>query len=461
MPANVMTLVPSCYLLIFPWPADPEYLLLYCTRNAATALVEATAGKQLRRGEVPAEYEQTLLELGMAVADPETERAEVFDLLAEINRQDEGLNVSIILGLACNFACVYCYEGSLKQGQAMTGETCARLVAFLQERYAARHRTRLRLDFYGGEPLLYMAKIKAIAGPLKRFVEGRGGEFRFSLVTNGSLLTRAVVTELLPYGLYAAKVTVDGPPDEHNRLRPFKNGQPSFAAIMANVRACSDLVRIGFGGNYTRENFHRVPELLDLALAGGLGPEQLGRVQFHPVMQTVDTFANPEFTGGCLSSNEPWLAEAALFVRAEAIRRGFPAPRMIPSPCMVDLDDGLVVNHDGTLFKCVAMIGHPQYAVGDVWRGLGDVGKICRRDLWRENEECGACVYLPLCFGGCRSMAMQRTGGIGLDCRREFYDRTLEGTVRQDAMSEARGQRTEDSVRIDLVNALLLSTLHS
>ena len=100
-----------------------------------------------------------------------------------------------------------------------------------------------------------MDLILEIAGPLKAFVEEQGGEFRFSLVTNGSLLTREMVEKLTPAGLYAAKVTVDGPPDEHNRLRPFKSGAPSFDVILDNVRACCDLIRIGFGGNYTRDNF--------------------------------------------------------------------------------------------------------------------------------------------------------------------------------------------------------------
>ena len=166
---------PSRYLKIFPWPDDPAYLLLYSTKNAAMALVPAADGLRLRQGEIPPDSAETLAELDMLVADPEAERAEVLDLLAEINRQDEGLNVSVILGLACNFACQYCYEGDLKQGQAMSEATAARTVAFLQERYAARHRKRLTLDFYGGEPLLYVDLILAIARPLQAFVEERGG----------------------------------------------------------------------------------------------------------------------------------------------------------------------------------------------------------------------------------------------------------------------------------------------
>lgn len=431
----------SRYLKIFPWPDDPGYLLLYSTRNAALALVPAEDGERLRRGEIPPDNAETLAELGMVVADPDQERAEVFDLPAEINRQDEGLNVSVILGLACNFACRYCYEGDLKQGQAMTAATAAQTVAFLREHYTAGHRKSLTLDFYGGEPLLYVDLILEIARPLQAFVEERGGKFRFSLVTNGSLLTRATVKRLKPVGLYAAKVTVDGPPAEHDRLRPFKSGAPSFAVIMANVRACHDLVRIGFGGNYTRDNFQRVGELLALVEVMGFTPAQFGAVQFHPVIQGADRYANPEFTGGCRTADEPWLAEAALAVRDETIRRGYPTPKLMPSPCMVDMDDAFVVNFDGALFKCVAMIAHPEYAVGDVVHGLGDVATICRRDHWRENKECGECAYLPLCFGGCRYMALQRFGSIGrVDCRRDFYERIIEGTVQQDARLQARGE---------------------
>ena len=422
----------SRYLKIYPWPDDPEYLLLYSTKNAAMALVPAADGQRLRAGEIPPEHAEMLAELGMLVPDLAQERAEVFDLLAEINHQDEGLNCSIILGLACNFACQYCYEGSLKDGRAMDDATGAQLLAFLKGRYLGRGKKKMTLDFYGGEPLLYVERILAIARPLQAFVEERGGEFRFSLVTNGSLLTREVVAQLKPAGLYAAKVTVDGPPADHNRLRPFKSGAPSFEAIMDNVRACRDLIKIGFGGNYTRDSFPRVGELLDIAIRSGLGPEQLGQVQFHPVIATTDPFAHPEFTGGCLTSEEPWLAEAALAVRAEAVRRGFPSPRMIPSPCMVDLDDALVVNYDGALFKCVAMIGRPEFAVGDVWQGVGDIAPY-RRGHWQQHGECTECAYLPLCFGGCRFFRKLKTGAIdGVDCRRVMLDASLERIVRQD-----------------------------
>jgi len=425
----------SRFLKIFPYPGVPGYLLLYSTKNSAMALVPEEDYQCLQHGEIPPDLEETLAELGMLVHDPVQERVDVCNMLNEINRLDTGLNVSIILGLACNFSCLYCYEGSMKGSRAMSATTVEQLVAFLKERYSARNRQRLFLDFYGGEPLLYVQKIKNITMPLKRFVEERDGKFRFSLVTNGSLLTPELVEELLPAGLYGAKVTVDGPPDEHNRLRPFISGRPSFDVIMKNIADCCSRVRIGFGGNYTEENYGRIPELLDqVEKTYGLTPDKLGVVQFHPVMQTGDQYANPEFTGGCVSVNEPWVADATLSVREEILRRGYRTPKLMPSPCMIDLDDAFVINHDGRLFKCVAMIGHDQCAAGNVLQGFTDYGQTYHLDNWRHHKKCLDCEYLPLCFGGCRFAELQRTGSMeNIDCMRKFWDGTLVRAVLQDA----------------------------
>jgi len=249
------------------------------------------------------------------------------------------------------------------------------------------------------------------------------------------------VTELLTAGLYAAKVTVDGPADEHNRLRPFASGKPSFETILTNIRDCCDLIKVGFGGNYTSENYTRISELLDSLDRYGLSPDNLSTVQFHPVMQTTDQYSNPEFTGGCLSVDEPWVAEGSVTVRREVLQRGYRVPKISPSPCMVDMEDAFVINHDGSLHKCVAMIGHPEFAVGDVWNGFIDYRRMYALEHWRNNSECRECEYLPLCFGGCRHMEFQRTGAMNnVECMRNFYDRVLEETVQQDAVFQAESE---------------------
>jgi uncharacterized protein len=132
--------------------------------------------------------------------------------------------------------------------------------------------------------------------------------------------------------------------------------------------------------------------------------------------------------------SEPWLVEASLFLREEIMRRGYNFPKLQPAPCMVDLDDAFTVDHDGTIYKCVTLIGHPEFACGDIRQGIDQrYREIHHLGHWQKEERCRACEYLPLCFGGCRYMAFQREGSMaGVDCQKEFLDATLEKMLLQD-----------------------------
>ena len=422
----------SHYLKIWPHPNDPELTLFYSLKKSSLALVPTAVADDLRAGGRSHEYLETLIELGMLVPDLEQEHQEVTGLPDELNRLNPNIVVSVILGLACNFECVYCYEGSLKTGLAMDDKTADQIPAFIKSRIRPG-KEKIRLDFYGGEPLLYTKQLKRVARAVQQLAQEQGLEFYFTLVTNGSLLTPKLVEELKPLGLKAAKVTVDGPATIHNQMRPFKNGTPSFETIMVNLDACADILRIGVWGNFSRNHYQEFPNLLDELGKRGLTPERLNNVCFLPVGQTTDQYANPEFTGGCVSSDEPWMAEASILLREATMKRGYKTPKLGPTTCMVDMQDGFTINHDGGIFKCVAQIGHEQLQVGDIWQGVGDYRELYYLDRWLQHEECDKCEYLPLCFGGCRDMQFQRTGSMAqVECMRDFFEATLETMIGQD-----------------------------
>lgn len=423
---------PSNYLKIFAGAGQGERSILFSCKRCSLALLDQEAAAQLQAGTVPAGQAELLTRLGMAVDSPDAERAAVHGMLGELNRHHHNLQVSVVLGMACNFACVYCYEGSRKGPAAMSDETATQLVRYIEGRLTGETQ-KLVLNFYGGETLLYKEQILFLARQLQPLIEGRGGILELRLVTNGSLLTPQVVAELLPLGLTSAKICIDGPPDNHNQFRPFKDGRASFDTVLENVLACCDLLPLNLVGNYTRDNYRRFPELLDLYLAEGITPNRVKQVQFYPAMQVNDRYANPEFTSGCCSATEPWLIEASLFIREELGRRGFPLAKMTPTPCMVDIDAAVMVNHDGGLYKCITMAGHSGYACGDIWEGITDHRQLYAAAHWQGHAQCQECEYLPLCFGGCRYMAYQRDGHMGnVDCQKEFLDATLGPMLRQE-----------------------------
>lgn len=110
--------------------------------------------------------------------------------------------IFLILGTSCNLNCVYCLQcfdaaapsGAGKGGQGgnaghgkagdIGGEDGGKKIPRFIEDMARNQESDLTVQFYGGEPLLYFDSIR-------RMVEGlrHVGNVRFSIITNGTLIT--------------------------------------------------------------------------------------------------------------------------------------------------------------------------------------------------------------------------------------------------------------------------------
>ncbi len=422
----------SNYLKSYTLPEAPGRCLLFSTRRTALSLLPAAEFAAISEGRGAEQTMAQLTTLGMVVPDLEAERAQVYGFHAELNRINRNVNAAVVLGMACNFACRYCYEGTLKGGQAMSDATAAEVIAFLKSRFR-EGKERIHLDFYGGETLLYTERLLQLAGELQGFAAERGGRFDFNVVTNGSLLTRELVQELKGQGLAGIKVTIDGPAANHNLFRPYKDGRPSYERIVTNLLAVCDLTEVTLGGNFTKDNYHLFPQLLDDLIARGLGPERIKRVSFSMVVAIRDRFASPEFDGGCAASDEPWLVAAKLQVREAAMARGYQVWPLRPEACAVMIDDSFAIHHDGTLYPCLPLAGREEFACGDVGMGVTTSSASLHPESWRHDPRCPECVYLPLCYGGCRFMVYQGTGSTaGVDCQQGYFDKVIPGMLSQD-----------------------------
>jgi len=422
----------SRYLKVYPCRERAGYLLLFSTKKASKILIKKETYHAIKKGLLSPSDEALLSKLGFIVEDREAEKEAMLNFFDDANSRDSGLNLIVVLNLDCNFSCIYCYEGDMKGKLYMSDKTAGGLIDFIKERFTEDKKTLL-IDFYGGEPLLSIGLIKSISGALKPFCERRGASYTFTLVTNGSLFTKRVAEQLVPLGLKRVKITLDGPAEIHNRYRPFKSGAGSFDTIIGNIKDTCDLVKIGIGGNFEKNNYKKFPLLLDYLLTEGLTPDRIPSVNFYPVIKRPAGDLSPtDYKGGCMSVNEPWIVEAEAGLREEILRRGYKTPKLAPILCMVETADAYVVNFDGVIYKCPAFIGKEGFEVGDVQTGVKDYSAIYKLGIWK-NEDCALCEYLPLCFGGCRYMTFVRDGNIErLDCQKDYLDASLETLIKQD-----------------------------
>ena len=90
----------------------------------------------------------------------------------------------------CNLRCEYCFaaKGDFGRGRMlMPLEIGKKAIDFLIERSGSRH--NLEVDFFGGEPLMNFEVVKQVVEYARSLEEANHKKFRFTITTNGLLLT--------------------------------------------------------------------------------------------------------------------------------------------------------------------------------------------------------------------------------------------------------------------------------
>ena len=185
-------------------------------------------------------------------------------VVSKYNTTTDKKNLSLTLlpvEQECNFNCVYCSQQH--QAKSRMGATD---IAILEEFLSKQELRTLRIDYFGGEPLLntdFIIQCNKMATELSR---KRGFEFiGSSITTNGYLLSREMFKQLIDLRVTSYQITLDGLPELHDTLRPLSNGGPTFDVIYNNLLEMAstshDLpfsVTIRFNFNYdTLDDLHR------------------------------------------------------------------------------------------------------------------------------------------------------------------------------------------------------------
>ncbi|GEM_PF-3860176 len=327
-------------------------------------------------------------------------------------RSNDRHSFTILTTTGCNFACPYCYEAQYGvRGKYMDRITQEMVVNFIEKRIKARPKKVLSLTFYGGEPLLNKEAIFFIGEKLKEIATQMDMEFRSDIVTNGYLLTPDLAMELHKrVNLISAQITVDGPEEVHNIMRPLKGGGKTFNVIMKNIKDILDNVDnffINCRSNLNKKTYKYYEELLqyvDLQIRSKVkNPYNLS---CYPYFVTGEKEASYTLSDGDLFTTEEFGKIYGQYLLPLLLKYKHIKPEnIIPEPkfslCMAPTPDSLLIEPDGSLQKCWDIVGMKKYSIGDIWNGV-DVARETKwlgYEFW--DEKCSECNMLPVCSGGC------------------------------------------------------------
>jgi len=162
------------------------------------------------------------------------------DIEALIN-QHAWVQLVVVLTEDCNLRCTYCYYSEAypvsrnRTARAIPLETGKKALDYFFSQAAARidanPMRKLAVNFYGGEPMMAQRTLRELTQYAK---EHSPAELVFAVTTNGTMLKGDIVDFLVENNFHIL-VSVDGPPEDHDRNRVFPKGHGTFDAIKANL----------------------------------------------------------------------------------------------------------------------------------------------------------------------------------------------------------------------------------
>lgn len=346
--------------------------------------------------------------------------------------------LSLAIAQKCNLGCTYCYAQQGEFGGAaknMAFEVAAQAVDLLID--GAQPGQKLSLAFLGGEPLVNRTVLQAATLRAEERAAARGLSIAFSITTNGTLLTSEDAGFFEAHN-FAVTVSLDGPREVHNLLRPYKSGSGSFDAIMARVQPLLGRQR----GMQVSARVTVTPRNLDLRrtldefIAAGFHSVGFSPMLSAPAgsdeMQTDDLAVmlaqmidcGQEFERRSLAGQRYPFANMANAMRE--IDRGTHRPY----PCGAGAGY-FGVSADGDLAACHRFVGDEAGAMGSLSEGVDlerQTSWLAQRHVHRQ-EPCSGCWARYLCGGGCHHEVIRR-GRPACDYIRGWLHYCLEAYLR-------------------------------
>lgn len=127
--------------------------------------------------------------------------------------------LKIQLGLSCNYSCDYCSQKFVERPKETSKKDIQDFLKKLEVLEFSEEQG-LKVEFWGGEPFVYWKTMKPLAEALREKFKDWKNKPRFSVITNGSLLTDEIIDWLMMME-FSVSISHDGPGQHVRGPDPF------------------------------------------------------------------------------------------------------------------------------------------------------------------------------------------------------------------------------------------------
>ncbi len=305
-------------------------------------------------------------------------------VLRTMSREGKGTKTFTILPTTgCNARCTYCYEEGMPV-YSMSMETADRVADFIQE---TRWQDKIKLIWFGGEPLAGSRIISRICGRLKE----KGIPFRSKIITNGTMMMPELLDEAVSlWQLESAQVSVDGDREDYETRKQYIDpSEHNYDAMMSAVGLMLEKgIKVTLRCNYDSANQERLASFFDDVKARFGSPENLSvypaiLFQAHSEENCIDLYHKKQSLNAHLRG---------LGLKEDKTEK---ASKLKLNLCGADSGDkSVVIAPDGRLYHCEHLPGNKSFG------SIFDPHPTICSDERAEHppaEQCRNCCFLPIC----------------------------------------------------------------
>ncbi len=304
----------------------------------------------------------------------------------------EAINHYVILPTTfCNAHCFYCYESDYPRVH-MTEETANKLIDYI---IGHRQDKKVKLTWFGGEPLVGIKRIDQISQGLK----DHGIPFHSTMISNGYLFNEEIIDRSVElWNLKQIQITLDGTEKVYNRVKAYVNVTDNpFRHVLDNIDSLSaHKIYVNIRLNVDFYNKDDIRVLID-----ELGERYSGN-------DHVSVYMNMLFNGAGYDPVYHSTDESVELMkiiddyleRLKSLKVGHPGkdiPLLQTSQCMADNPHAVEIQPDGSFCRCEHENVLDSY--GSIEKGILDPQKPLKwKEVIERSEFCPECSMFPSCY---------------------------------------------------------------
>jgi uncharacterized protein len=420
-------------------------LLLYNTKTGAVAILDKKSTHEFFKllnetRDLHSELLSSLKTEGFLVSKDDDEISDIRSWHLKHINDPRFVHLTILPAESCNFACPYCFQYR-KRNKIMKPKIYEAILNLIKkhvmENSKCGNETFLGISWFGGEPLLAIQGIKYFYEKLKMLCRRFPIKVSSSIVTNGYLLNKGVIKNLVELGVTDFQVTLDGDEVSHDKLRVLKNGSPTFRTIYRNLIEISNTdlnFKMAVRVNFTKTNLKSVNNLLQ-KFVKDFGNDPRFLIYFRPVYNFETTRSDIQcmvsdifnfedglkqqlqFTLKALEMLVPLRQEVEWLTPYGKVLELLPAPT--PCWCQAERLYSYIIGADGQLFPCDTFVGDKNHSIGYLLPNGEIIYNEENLQKWKSSifdapekySDCLNCRLLPICMGGCKRLRLSSGKG--------------------------------------------------